>query len=595
MTCPQCRNDVPALDFCVRCGFPLGVQGARVPRRWSARRRFAAAPTERANAPHITSTLYPKLPDQDLRTFRVALGVGAALVLGLAVAGLYPMGVAVAVALVPMLLVLYINAVDVHENHPWSVLALTMAWGLVAGVAVGWVLRGLAVPIVPPGWSQLAETENRIRTFVVPVVDVALALVGPIVLLRRPYCNDVLDGATFGAVTGATLVAGQTLGQADRLFAGGLRPPGDSLTWTLRLLELGVLIPILFAAAVGFASGALWLRYRSPLAHREALGAFGHPVVAIVAAMVIAVAAAFAQQLLDPVPAFLALVALTALALLGLRRCIHVGLIEQAIEIVETDPVACANCHRPEVRFAFCGHCGIARRALPSAEIARPARTMAAAVGGLFLVATIAGVFVLLATPDAPASPCPARGVCGIPPPPPIRSDRGTTAVEDAAASATPLFALDAGLFEVDAADEREIRLRSKDLGAVEPDWKGVGVSVWVTSTRSDELASDLVARRRDALLASMPFLQEDPEPSTKVVVASLGRVRGSGGSYRGHLDTPQGPRTPVVAAIIAARRNGEAAVLSYVITGTSDTRIIRQLRASADRILNTFEWEDDR
>jgi hypothetical protein len=133
----------------------------------------------------------------------------------------------------------------------------------------------------------------------------------------------------------------------------------------VRLIEIGILIPVIWAGAIGATAGALWLRYRAPVRDRRALGLLGSPLVALALSSVLLVAAPAGLQVLDRTPGLIWVAALAALALILLRRAIHVGLLEEADETSIGPEIQCANCHRPTPRHTFCGQCGIALRALP--------------------------------------------------------------------------------------------------------------------------------------------------------------------------------------------------------------------------------------
>jgi Flp pilus assembly protein TadB len=106
---------VPRLKFCIRCGDPLTDELAAESVR-EDRRRFAAAPDERVNAVSLVSTLFPQLPRAEMRTFRLAFAVGVAIVVGLALLGFYPIALASAAVLVPLLFVLYLWDVDITRT-----------------------------------------------------------------------------------------------------------------------------------------------------------------------------------------------------------------------------------------------------------------------------------------------------------------------------------------------------------------------------------------------------------------------------------------------------------------------------------------------
>ena len=69
--CNQCGNDVPRLEYCIRCGDPLSDEYSAEGRA-EARDRFAAAPHEPLRTVALISTLFPQLPRAEMRMFRVA-------------------------------------------------------------------------------------------------------------------------------------------------------------------------------------------------------------------------------------------------------------------------------------------------------------------------------------------------------------------------------------------------------------------------------------------------------------------------------------------------------------------------------------------
>ncbi len=149
------------------------------------------------------------------------------------------------------------------------------------------------------------------------------------------------------------------------LFAAGLTPVGEPLPWVGRILAIAVALPVVAAGAVGSAVGAFSLRYRAPIRDRGALGIAGRPVVALVLAGALLVAAALAAYLPGPVINVAVQLALAGVALIWLRRTLHVGLLEEAFEIEIGDEIICANCGKPTRRHTFCGNCGVALHALP--------------------------------------------------------------------------------------------------------------------------------------------------------------------------------------------------------------------------------------
>ena len=194
-------------------------------------------------------------------------------------------------------------------------------------------------------------------------------IAGPLVLLTYKRFNDVLDGATFGVASGVAFVGAQTLVTAADLFESGLRPVGDVVPWVVRLLVLGVALPVIAAGAIGGLGGALWLRYRAPVTDRGRLGPMGQPVIAFVIAAALMLVASAAELLLPDqlVPSSYARDRghLAVVALLWLRRIIHVGLLQEAEEIPIGPAITCPECGKQTPLHTYCGHCGASLKALP--------------------------------------------------------------------------------------------------------------------------------------------------------------------------------------------------------------------------------------
>ena len=309
-------------------------------------------------------------------TFQLVLGIGVAAIVGLAIAGVYPVAFAAALVLVPLMMVLYMWDVDVYEDEPLRVIGYTAGWGIVTGLIAGLLIRAF-VPLDIGAFGSITTETLLVRGVVIPLLGGAVMLAGPLVLLPYRKFNDVLDGATFGATAAVTFVAAQSFAQAVDLFAGGIRPAGDPLPWVVRLVALGIANPVIAAGAIGSAAGAFWLRHRAPEADRRRLGLFGRPVVAIVGAALLLVAAAMGQLVLPFVAALAWLALLAAVAMIWLRAVIHLGLLQEAAEIEIGDPIRCPNCTRLTPFHSFCGHCGISLRALPKSVL--PARAEPAA------------------------------------------------------------------------------------------------------------------------------------------------------------------------------------------------------------------------
>ena len=369
ITCSQCGHDVPRLEFCIRCGDPLSDEYTVEAKRHQ-RSRFAAAPDESARAVALISTLFPQLPRAEMGAFRLALLAGVAIICGLAVLGFFPVALVVAAVLVPLLMVLYLWVVDIYEDEPLWVIGGSMAWGALAGVVAGVALRALPLGSV----IGAPKLETIILSGVaVPLFEGVLMIAGPLVLLRLPRFNDVLDGATFGAASAVSFTGAQLIVQSLPVLSAGLRPQTDPLPSVVQLISLGVLQPVIAAGAVGAVAAAFWLRYRAPVGDRHALGWVGVPAVALLCGAVLLIVAGLAKATLTLIPATVVLAVIAALALLWLRRALHLGLLQESREIEVERSISCPNCGKQTPEHTFCGNCGISLRAMPKAR--RPKRT----------------------------------------------------------------------------------------------------------------------------------------------------------------------------------------------------------------------------
>ena len=308
--------------------------------------------------------LFPHLPREDTRWFRGALVAGACVVVALATARLFPLAVVAASLLIPLIVVIYLYDVDLYEDAPIIAVAATVAAGAAGGILVGLLARLVS----DSGTGDLAASDLHrllLNGLAWQLLALTLMLAGPLSLLPYRRFNDVLDGATFGAVSAVAFAGTRTLVESGSLFTGGLRPPGSVGPWITQLLGLGIAVPLLSAGAIGGVAAAFWLHYRSLPRSRHGLGLLGRPGVALITAAALLVAAGVVQVYLTTSTALACLAALAVAALGWLRIAIHVGLLQEAGEGPIGPPVACANCGQVTPVHSFCANCGIALRALP--------------------------------------------------------------------------------------------------------------------------------------------------------------------------------------------------------------------------------------
>jgi PrsW family intramembrane metalloprotease len=602
-TCPNCGLETPAQNFCVRCGHRLADDAPPQPERAASQQagdeaskepvqpkdRFTAAPHEHRLLPAIASTLFPHLPRADMRHYRVAMAVGTLIVVGLGIAGLFPLALAGAALLVPLVAALYLHDVDIYEDEPVLVIAFTLAWGAASGV----VIALLAHTLAPTGIDQVAsghQASPLITVVLLPVLELVLAVAGPaLFLLPHRRFNDVLDGVTFGAATAAALSATEVIVIGYKLFEHGLAPGGAVVPWIWRLLTVRLALPILAMAATGAACGALWLRYRAPERDRNALGLLGHPIPALILRALLLVAAAAGQRWLPVGAWFATLLVLDAIALVWLRLMLQLGLREEAAERDIGPDVTCSNCGQPTPRHTFCANCGVALRALPkrrgqpsTAAEPHPSPTRlvtATRVLGFtaFIAALAAALVAIRLLEPAKAQPrCAGTTQCGQPPqlPAPLQN-------ETVWRSTAFGFQL-----EYPAA---QWRVRREGSAGVELTSLVAPVDLLIRGT-GPQAPSALVNAEVSDLRGNVLGLASDPATSNRILGPAVGYRYGAGGAYVGAIDSPQGVQDQALLTVTAASNNQLGIV---VTTFTTETRasLRRQIYGLADSVINSVTW----
>jgi hypothetical protein len=504
---------------------------------------------------------------------------GAALLAALALAGLYPVALAVAAVLVPLLVLVYLWSVDAYEEEPARVLGLTILWGAAAGVGLG----------VLTGTVQARHAELVARTtahsvawngVVLPLLALALSLPGPLVLLPYRRFDDTVDGVAFGSASAVALAGAALLARSSTFLSDGLAPVGATTPWVLRLLTLGVVVPVITAAAVGAAAGALWLRFRAPARDRGALGALGHPVPALLLAAAALVGAGLLQLYLDRWAALAALAGVAAGCVLWLRQLIHVGLVEEAARREEAGRTTCAECGLETPRLGFCAHCGVALAALPKRGAGRSAA--AALALGLALASGAAAAAVAAARPSPPRPPCVGRRHCA-----------GTLlvpALVDGAvwrSSSGTQLEYDPTRWSASNATADSIVLTSSGpIGGLD-----VRVFVAAEPAASTSLVSELGAAR-STLTSLYPTLAPDL-PANQPLTPAIGSAFGIGEADAG---TTADERNPVEAMLLAASRDDVDVLVAawtdnaHALGGSGPYPTF----AVVDQILETFRWPSE-
>ncbi|MGI3781319.1 MAG: hypothetical protein ACRYG2_11150, partial [Janthinobacterium lividum] len=302
-----------------------------------------------------------------------------------AIFGAMPIAVLVAAFEVPIVYIVYMYDVNLWEDEPIPVTGL--AFGLTGALALVWtvvwtLLRG-PVTFATPALDGSGSGAPALGTFLlvailVPVVGEAIRQVGPVLLASRPQFDDLMDGLTFGVISGVAYAAFDTLVRHWALLTGGLQTSDPGLWVSLIFLE-GFVKPLLMGTATGLAC-----------AEFSGLGrGFDGVTPRYLRAVVLAVVANVAYQAgtylfsfvgsatLGVVLSILWGLSILGILVLRLRVVLHTGLMEAALEhAARTAGVGpdggltfCSQCEMPlQPGAAFCAACGTAVAATANAH-----------------------------------------------------------------------------------------------------------------------------------------------------------------------------------------------------------------------------------
>ena len=590
--CPNCGREVPNSPFCVCCGETLGEA--------SPRRSYAAAPHERWWHPRLVSTVFPHLPRADMRPFRAALAAAVGVVVVLCLLRLFPLALVVSVVAVPLLFVLYLWDVDVYEDEPLTVLAVTVLWGVAGGVVLGLVARHIeSQASLLTGSSQIHDLVWL--GIVLPCIALVVMVAGPLALLPYRKFDDALDGVAFGACSAATLVGAEAITNSAGFLHLGFRAAGNTGLWVARLLTLGVALPVLAAGVAAAVCAALWLRFRCPLRDRNALGPLGHPLVAVPVAAAALIAAYVTPIYLNQWWTLGITTVLAAAALLWLRRLIHLGLREEANEAEIGPPVECANCHRETPAHSFCAECGVAMRALPKPGEAHgrkaPRSTRLGAgtkivIFGVF-AATALGLAALAIALTRPAPPRPScrPGVPCAPPPPaiPVAAPHAIKGIFESGTAWTSSYG--AGVRYPSGWSKIAETPTSLALGAGFSGGVSVGVGIFVApaSTSPEQLLSHQLFLQKDNYLG----IERDTSARDLILGPEIGFVPGISVLYQATVDQPPSPSEQVEVAFMAATYKNETVVVEAITNESPahDASSPFPSYQAVDLLLDTFQW----
>ena len=304
-----------------------------------------------------------------------------------AIFGALPIAILVAAFAVPVVYIVYLYDVNLWDDEPLPVTGL--AFGLTGILTIAFMiivelLRGPAIPTSALDGTTL--TAPSVWTFLllavlVPVVGEAIRQVGPLVLASRPEFDDLMDGLTFGVISGVSFACFDTIVRYWDLLTGGLVEPDPGL-WVSLIFLHGFVKPLLIGTATGIAC-----------AEFSGLGrGYDGFTPRYFAAVALAVGANIAFEAAvylfsfvgdDTLAVILSLawgLLILGVLILRLRTVLHVGLMEAALERTaraggigtDGDIDVCARCELPlQDHAAFCNACGTAVRVQDKAHPAR--------------------------------------------------------------------------------------------------------------------------------------------------------------------------------------------------------------------------------
>ena len=378
MDCSRCHSTVPDVaHFCHRCGLDLLPEGER------GKRRFAVKPDEPVASFALVSSIMPREAGRHPETYRTAFTITLAAALIAAVFGALPIAVLIAAFAIPLVYIVYLYDVNMWEDEPIAVVGLGFLLTFGLGVLFTWLWTGwlpiqTSLPgpegglISGPNWGAFL-----IFALLVPIVGEAIRQVGPVLLASRPAFDDLMDGVTFGVISGVAYAAADTIVRHWALITGGMANPDPGQWATLVLLE-GFVKPLVMGTASGLAAAefsglgkgydGFTPRYYSGVALAvgvNILYAVGVYLLGFVGNASLAVALQLVWGIL-----------LLGLLILRLRSVLHIGLTEAALEAAATsgsysdsgtgEQEFCAQCELPLMNGAsFCSACGASTRARP--------------------------------------------------------------------------------------------------------------------------------------------------------------------------------------------------------------------------------------
>ncbi|OYN95926.1 PrsW family intramembrane metalloprotease [Enemella evansiae] len=391
MECPRCRAELPEVaHFCHNCG-----QDMRSP-DLARRKSFAVKPDEPVASFALVSTIMPRGAGERPQTYRLALTIALVAALIAAIFGALPIAVLIAAFAIPIVYIVYLYDVNLWEDEPVPVAA--MAFLLTAVLGAGLLIGLRALGLLGPSTSGLGQTGQSVgptvsgflvAALLIPVVGELIRQIGPLVLASRPQFDDLMDGLTFGIISGVAFATADTLVRHWSSLTGGFVGVNDPGTWATLIFLEGFVKPLLMGTATGIACAEF-----SGLGegYDGFSGRYLRGLLEAIAANIAYAGGIYLLGFLDNPTLRVMLQLIWALLILAVlvirvRNVLHHGLMEAALEATARQGVGglpgagaqgdldfCPRCEMPLIPGSlFCTACGTAVRTRSKAHKDRTA------------------------------------------------------------------------------------------------------------------------------------------------------------------------------------------------------------------------------
>ena len=359
--------------YCQTCGNDM-----RTP-DMARRKHFAVKPDEPVASFALISTIMPHGSGNRPQTYKLAMLIALVVALVAAIFGALPIAVLVAAFAIPVVYIVYIYDVNLWEDEPVPVTAMAFALTgvLTIGFTILWLwLRG-PLNTSSSGLGDVGGgpdvTQFLLVVLLVPIVGELIKQIGPVILASRPQFDDLMDGLTFGVISGVAYATFDTLVKHWDLLTGGMAGTSDPGLWASLIFLEGFVKPLVFGTATGIAcaefSGlgkgydGFTPRYFRGVAEAVLANMFyqaGTYLFSFVGNNTLAVILSVVWGLL-----------ILGVLIIRIRNILHVGLMEAALErsareggVGEQGELQfCSQCELPLMdHAAFCNACGTATR-----------------------------------------------------------------------------------------------------------------------------------------------------------------------------------------------------------------------------------------